>query len=412
MTKQNNIIVATEKEAIKEFFEGKSELMCNYIKENKKSKFTLIHKRLAYADIMTRAKRKNMLDSFDLDVLMYLTTDEMNEIGAQNLGIAKQSNINLPPVFYKSLGIEQLQRRAGPQKQQHEHILINDYAEVFLVNESLKYFNYKYSRQIFDKLNKKVNWKEHEMDVKLSEGDFTPIELRHAIHGIGTKKDTEFHKLRHNMFRNDNAMFLIETRADKKFVFIYLEKNPIFFNLLGIANEEWINYLKREEEKSKNIIKNDVTSLITLNEEKTRTQQNKWRNMLADEVMNYSVHDGDVFCAFTQVTARYETLGTIFRASHIKRFENCTSEEAFDVNNGLLLSANADALFDKFLITVSEEKELIYSFLIQNNYLLLQNLMLDRSVFKLLLNDERMKYMEWHRNQFFEKEKQRKGMNK
>lgn len=132
--------------------------------------------------------------------------------------------------------------------------------------------------------------------------------------------------------------------------------------------------------------------------------------MLAEEVMNYTKNDRDVFCAFTRVQANYDELGTLYRASHIKRYENCTVREAFDINNGILLSANADALFDKFLITISEDKEFLFSFLLEKDYLLQDSLGFNnKSIFKLLLNDERMKYMEWHREQFFKKEKERKN---
>ena len=95
--------------------------------------------------------------------------------------------------------------------------------------------------------------------------------------------------------------------------------------------------------------------------------------------------------------------------SRVFRFGSLNSSYImFDLNNGLLLTANADALFDKFLITVDENKELVFSFEIDKNYLLKQQLMLDRPIFKLLLNDQRMEYMKWHREQFYKKEEERK----
>jgi len=41
------------------------------------------------------------------------------------------------------------------------------------------------------------------------------------------------------------------------------------------------------------------------------------------------------------------------KASHIKAWKDCTStQERLDSNNGLLLCANHDALFDQYLISL------------------------------------------------------------
>jgi hypothetical protein len=80
-----------------------------------------------------------------------------------------------------------------------------------------------------------------------------------------------------------------------------------------------------------------------------------------------------------------------------------------DVNNGLLLSANADALFDKYLISIGENCEILFSFLIAADQKLLASIkLLDNTLFKPLLNETRKKYLEHHRQAFFEKEKERK----
>lgn len=50
------------------------------------------------------------------------------------------------------------------------------------------------------------------------------------------------------------------------------------------------------------------------------------------------------------------------RASHAKPWADCTSDaERLDVFNGFLLSANLDALFDKFLISFSDDGTLLVS---------------------------------------------------
>ena len=100
----------------------------------------------------------------------------------------------------------------------------------------------------------------------------------------------------------------------------------------------------------------------------------------------------------------------MYVASHIKGFSdpNTSDTEKYDINNGLLLCSNADALFDKHLITVGEDKELVFSFLLDDKFKLKSQLMLSMPIFKAVLNDERMRYLAYHRHKFEECEAARK----
>lgn len=61
-------------------------------------------------------------------------------------------------------------------------------------------------------------------------------------------------------------------------------------------------------------------------------------------------------CAVTGVT-----IPEVLRASHIKPWAECTSdEERLDVYNGFLLTANLDALFDRFLISFDSQGYIIF----------------------------------------------------
>lgn len=53
---------------------------------------------------------------------------------------------------------------------------------------------------------------------------------------------------------------------------------------------------------------------------------------------------------------------SVLRASHIKEWSESTREELIEANNGLLLCANHDALFDRHLISFAPETG-IYAFL-------------------------------------------------
>ena len=87
---------------------------------------------------------------------------------------------------------------------------------------------------------------------------------------------------------------------------------------------------------------------------------------------------------------------------------NTLNEEKYDINNGLLLSANADALFDKHLITISENKELVFSYLLDGDDRLKNQLLLLQPIFKPILNEKRMQYLAYHRQVFERKEQERK----
>lgn len=62
-------------------------------------------------------------------------------------------------------------------------------------------------------------------------------------------------------------------------------------------------------------------------------------------------------CAVTGVT-----IPAVLRASHAKPWAECESDaERLNVFNGFLLSANLDALFDRFLITFNDDGLMLYS---------------------------------------------------
>lgn len=405
MRKKRNILVIDDTNKILDVLDTKSPFMKNYIKENTQSSYCMIYKYVSYADLPTFAKRNKQGQSMDKDLLTYLTVDEMENTDGFYEMITKQSNINMPKIFFEKLGIKQLQRRVGHQDTEHDHILVNNYASVSLVNDTLGDFTYIKTKKIFDKLGKNVTWNAEECEYDLNEGDLTPIDIHHAIHGIGIKEDILFHKLRHNIFKNDIIMMLIESRCDgTKKLFVLLNKNPKFYSIIHQTNTKWQQYLEIENKKTEL----NAINYIDKTEEKNRKMQNKWRNLLAEEIANYTVEEDEVFCIFTMIKTNFKDLGTLFRASHIKRFEECNSSEAYDINNGLLLCANADALFDKFLITVSEDKTLIFSFLLEHNYLLREQLQLTEKIFTYILNEERMKYLSWHRSRFYQLEEERK----
>lgn len=122
-----------------------------------------------------------------------------------------------------------------------------------------------------------------------------------------------------------------------------------------------------------------------------------YKNDLKNESKNVF---GKVVCYLT----KKEYKGLV--CSHIKDSAVCLGEgkldEAYDYNNGLLLSQNIDAYFDKYDISFNDDG----SILINNYEIMDSDIMYELSQYKLddkLLTPERLYYLEWHRNKFKKK---------
>ena len=401
------------KNDIIEFLEGRSQSMANYVKNAINSNFLLIYKMLTHSDLPTFAKRTKNEGTSD-NLLYYATTREMDEENKiKVIETAHQSNIGLNNDFFNFLNIPNPRVLVSQKQGPDDFKKLNDYCNVYLVNDCAKYFNWGTTVQVFDKLGKKFNNKKEysnpsTLKLILNQGDFTPIEISIAVHGIGIKRDTQFNILRHFMFKSDTFAVLLESNKTdifniQKNVFIMPIRNQLFFNILDIHNKAYSDYMNKllQQKENKGI------SVQTENDIE-RQFQNRWRNALAEEMMAYTTEDDTVFCPISLLKANFKYVGTIYRASHIKEYKDCSNEEKYDLNNGLLLSANADALFDKHYITISEDKKLLYSFLIDKDPFFKSQLRFEENIFSPILNDKRMKYLEIHRKIFFAEEEKRK----
>lgn len=405
-------IVITEKEKIYDLVSQISNSMAKYIGDNKDSDFVLLYKYINHSDLAAFGKsmKENTLEK---NILYYLSVEQMrkieNETG-EEFETAHQTCISLSKKFYQITNL--------PDPRTVDTYLINDYCPVYLVNDNLEYFTSKYTKRVLDKLHKleqlknDKSWNFDELDLNLAKDNWiTPIRISCAVHGLGTSNDEEFHKLRHHIFKSDTFVILYEKNPSKNNIYILLEKNPAFYSVLGEINKSYYNYLQTVRRRVVNNTQKQNNAVTNKEEDEiTRQQQSKWRMMLAKEMMGYTSVDGQVFCPFTYITANFNELGPLFVASHIKGFsdENTTNDEKYDINNGLLLCANADALFDKHLITVDQDKNLVFSFTLDNDLVLKQRLCLLQPIFQAVLNDKRMEYLKYHKSIFDKLEIERK----
>lgn len=82
-------------------------------------------------------------------------------------------------------------------------------------------------------------------------------------------------------------------------------------------------------------------------------------------------------------------------ASHIKPFIESNEDEAYDPNNGLLLSRTIDSLFDLKYISFTDEGKMLFSKRISED---VKEFWKDYSLEPNILNEQRKNYLAFHRN--------------
>ncbi|MCH5172029.1 MAG: HNH endonuclease [Erysipelotrichales bacterium] len=414
MPRYEDSFILEDRDQIIDFIAKISSDMYDYMVSHANSTFILFYKYLTHSDLATFGKATKV-NAHQNNLLYYIDESEMRDIELKTgkpFQTAHQSCIGLKESFYTKVGL--------PNPRKRSPYLINDFMNVKLVNQSIEYFSPKYTKLVFNKLNKVIgrrkrsSWKFDDLNLSVNEELFTSIPLHVAVHGLGMEQDKEFHKLRHHMFKGDTLILLFEKDNNENNLFVLLEKNPIFFSIINQTNKAYENYQRQTRLR---LIQRVTTRTNALNQtqiddEVTRQQQSAWRKMLANEMMGYTQVPDQVFCPFTYITANFSELSALFVASHIKGFSdpNTTGEEKYDINNGILLSVSADALFDKHLITINDNKELIFSFLLDSDIKLKAQLLLMQPIFKPILNEKRMEYLKYHRHIFEELEQKRKSV--
>jgi predicted restriction endonuclease len=88
-------------------------------------------------------------------------------------------------------------------------------------------------------------------------------------------------------------------------------------------------------------------------------------------------------------------------ASHIKPYSVSEDDEAFDPKNGFILSPLYDRLFDQGFISFDERKCMLVSNWISPTNQAKCNIKTGSYIQALPLDDEREKYMEYHRQYVF-----------
>jgi len=139
--------------------------------------------------------------------------------------------------------------------------------------------------------------------------------------------------------------------------------------------------------------KKETQNLPTTTEVERLVVQRVGQDIFRSCLMDY--WDGK--CAVTGLA-----IPELLKASHIKPWRDCESDaERLDVFNGLLLSPNLDAAFDRGFISFDDEGKILFSPLLQSTSS--QHLGLSPTLKIPKLEEQHKPYMQWHRERLFKK---------
>lgn len=197
---------------------------------------------------------------------------------------------------------------------------------------------------------------------------------------------------------------LIMNRIELDLAIIDILQNERFITKNSVGNNMYSNALKQfryftldsdEDTNEEQEIVHEITQeqFLTETEKETiikaRVGQGKYRKLLLDKY--------DSKCIVTGISQP-----KLLVASHIKPWAICNNDERMDVENGLILCANMDRLFDSGLITFrADGKMFVSSFVSEDNKNRL-NISND-IVVDLHASDRLLDYLEYHRDVLYVK---------
>ena len=84
--------------------------------------------------------------------------------------------------------------------------------------------------------------------------------------------------------------------------------------------------------------------------------------------------------------------------AHIKPILKSNDAEAFDVNNGLLVSGDTGSLFEKGYLTIDTDGTILPSVLLSED---MHQMLSHARLNPKFMNEQRMDYLDYHRHQVF-----------
>lgn len=134
-----------------------------------------------------------------------------------------------------------------------------------------------------------------------------------------------------------------------------------------------------------------------------RTISNTIKKQLINARLGQGSFRNEVLTKYPKCPITGVSMPELLRASHIKPWAVSNNEERLDPYNGIMLSPHIDVLFDKGYISFSDDG----SILIRKNDIISNEIKLLNvpSNIKITVNEKNKKYLAWHRNFIFHKDK-------
>ena len=190
----------------------------------------------------------------------------------------------------------------------------------------------------------------------------------------------------------DNLYSITNTHGNQNVNFVALNPayNPVLAHQIQYENiSKDVNYDDIDAITLQNTLNNnpgagtDIEKIV-----KTRVSQGSFRRLLLLERHQ---------CNLCDISTT-----SVLRASHIKEWSESSREERIDANNGLLLCANHDALFDRHLISFEPTTgDICISSSLDDEQRSALNL---SDTTKLTMSDRMKSYMQLHYKKFIDKE--------
>lgn len=199
---------------------------------------------------------------------------------------------------------------------------------------------------------------------------------------------------------------VLEVRIGQEFISrLSLLEHPILKGLLILRLRQQTNYLLSKEHaieiqklwESKNSfqdeLENQVSSDIeaSLNTEITETEKEQViKSRIGQSAFKKALLAREKKCRLCGISDE-----RFLVASHIKPWSQSDNQERLDVNNGLLLCPNHDALFDKGYISFDDDGMILISESLNEAMKVFLNV---NEAIKINMNEIQWQYMKWHRD--------------
>jgi hypothetical protein len=179
-----------------------------------------------------------------------------------------------------------------------------------------------------------------------------------------------------------------------------LDKHLHYYKSLEKGNPRkiralWKKYVEILENQKDNEISIDIEGIVLDKEINDTTRQTLINARLGQGRFRKDLIEyWNSKCALTKC----KTVAAL-KASHIKPWRACTNNERLDSNNGLLLIANLDSLFDKGLISLNNEGQVLISSILSEKEKVFFNL--NKYSLRKKPNRTMQNYLSYHRKHIF-----------